>query len=60
MCHHFLIIVCGVNYSNRGKGCVLTIGCEGEEWTLRVTGTFQGNDFELTYRGALNFEYLLE
>lgn len=56
----FPIIVHGKYFSDKGKNCVLTISREGEVWTLRVTGTFQGDDFELTYSGALNFVYLTE
>lgn len=56
----FPIIVRGKYFSDTGKNCVLTISREGEMWTLRVTGTFQDDDFEFTYSGALNFEYLTE
>lgn len=61
----FPIIIHGVNYngmdySDLDENCVLTIGREGEVWTLHLTGTFQGDDFEFTYNGALIFDYLLE
>lgn len=56
----FLILVHGIYDKGRGDDCVLTIGREGEVWTLHLTGTIQGDDFEFTYSGALNFDYLLE